>query len=70
MFREWDRDKKLRMAGKAAKTAAGVSVGAAKSGVDLFKNTRGVFYRQKDFSKPCWLKSKRSPGITPTYRRL
>lgn len=49
MFREWDEDKKLRIAGKAAKTAAGVSVGMAKSGVDLFKNTRGVFYRQKDF---------------------
>ena len=49
MVKGWSKGKKMEMAEKAAKTVAGVSVGAAQSGVDLFKNTRGVFYRQKDF---------------------
>ena len=49
MVKGWSKGKKIEMAEKAAKTVAGVSVGAAQSGVDLFKNTRGVFYRQKDF---------------------
>ena len=30
MIKKWDRDKKLRMAGKAAKTAAGVSDGSRR----------------------------------------
>ena len=49
MVKGWSKGKKMEMAEKAAKTVAGVSVGAAQSGVDLFKNTRGAFYRQKDF---------------------
>ena len=36
MAKGWSKGKKMEMAEKAAKTVAGVSVGAAQSGVDLF----------------------------------
>lgn len=49
MVKGWNKGKKMELAGKAVKTVAGVSVGAAQTSVDLLKNTRGVFYRQKDF---------------------
>ena len=49
MRRKWETKDKIKMAKKAGSLAGGLAVGASKASVSLFTNTRGLFYRQKDF---------------------
>lgn len=49
MRRKWETKDKIKMAKKAGSLAGGLAVGASKASISLFTNTRGLFYRQKDF---------------------
>ena len=49
MRRKWETKDKIKMAKKAGSLAGGLAVGVSKASASLFINTRGLFYRQKDF---------------------
>lgn len=49
MRKNWTRKDKIRIAKKAGLVVGGITIGSTKASIHMIENTRGMFYRKKDF---------------------